>query len=142
MEEKERYEIVYFDNDTSWKIIDNKTKQEVGGIDDMIKLLNHYFKRMKELEQENRDLEDDHNKLIDQYDKQYNDLCKEIQFHSSARERFVEEVKELKQQLAISEKALELACETLQDINFKLYNTEMNFVDFFKQQAQEMLENE
>lgn len=48
----------------------------------------------------------------------------------------------LKQQLAITEKALELACETLQDINFKLYNTEMNFVDFFKQQAKEMLENE
>ena len=49
---------------------------------------------------------------------------------------------ELKQQLAITEKALELACETLQDINFKLYNTEMNFVDFFKQQAKEMLDNE
>ena len=49
---------------------------------------------------------------------------------------------ELKQQLAITEKALELACETLQDINFKLYNTEMNFVDFFKQQAKDMLENE
>ena len=48
----------------------------------------------------------------------------------------------LEKQLAITEKALELACETLQDINFKLYNTEMNFVDFFKQQAKEMLENE
>ena len=53
-----------------------------------------------------------------------------------------QENQQLKQQLAISEKALELACETLQDINFKLYNTEMNFVDFFKQQAKEMLENE
>lgn len=52
MEEKERYEIVYFDNDTSWKIIDNKTKQEVGGIDDMIKLLNQQDKRIKELEEE------------------------------------------------------------------------------------------
>ena len=40
----------------------------------------------------------------------------------------------------VLQKALELACETLQDINFKLYNTEMNFVDFFKQQAKEMLE--
>ena len=29
MEEKERYEIVYFDNDTSWKIIDNKTKKKL-----------------------------------------------------------------------------------------------------------------
>ena len=48
----------------------------------------------------------------------------------------------LQSQLAMTKKALELACETLQDINFKLYNTEMNFVDFFKQQAKEMLENE
>ena len=69
-------------------------------------------------------------------------LRKQIKQESDARKRFVEEVKELQQQLAISEKALELACETLQDINFKLYNTEMNFVDFFKQQAKEMLENE
>ena len=53
MEEKERYKILYFDNDTSWKIIDNKTKKEVGGIDDMIKLLNQQDKRIKELEQEN-----------------------------------------------------------------------------------------
>ena len=51
-------------------------------------------------------------------------------------------IADLQSQLTITEKALELACETLQDINFKLYNTEMNFVDFFKQQAKEMLENE
>ena len=57
VEEKERYEIVYFDNDTSWKIIDNKTKKEVGGIDDMIKLLNQQDKRIKELEEENNFLE-------------------------------------------------------------------------------------
>ena len=54
----------------------------------------------------------------------------------------VEIISNKDQQLAITEKALELVCETLQDINFKLYNTEMNFVDFFKQQAKEMLENE
>ena len=52
MEEKERYEIVYFDNDTSWKIIDNKTEKEVGGIEDMIKLLNQQDKRIKELEEQ------------------------------------------------------------------------------------------
>ena len=40
------------------------------------------------------------------------------------------QIEQLQNQLAITEKALELACETLQDINFKLYNTEMNFVDF------------
>ena len=48
--EKERYEIVYFDNDTRWKIIDNKTKQEVGGINDMIKLLNQQDKLIKRVE--------------------------------------------------------------------------------------------
>lgn len=47
------------------------------------------------------------------------------------------EIANLKSQLAITEKALELACETLQDINFKLFNTEMNFVDYFKQEAKE-----
>lgn len=51
-------------------------------------------------------------------------------------------IADIQSQLAITEKALELACKTLQDINFKLYNTEMNFVDFFKQQAKEILENE
>ena len=53
-----------------------------------------------------------------------------------------QQITDLQSQLAITEKALVLACETLQDINFKLYNTEMNFVDFFKQQAKEVLENE
>ena len=53
------------------------------------------------------DLEDDHNKLIDQYNKQYNDLCEEIKVHSSARERFVIKVDELKQQLAEKEKEIE-----------------------------------
>ena len=52
------------------------------------------------------------------------------------------ENQQLKQQLAITEKALELACANLYDINFQLYNTEMNFVDYFKQQAKEILEND
>jgi chromosome segregation ATPase len=63
--------------------------------------------KLAESEKENRDLEDDHNKLIDQYNKQYNDLCKEINVHSSARERFVKKVKELEQQLAEKDKAIE-----------------------------------
>ena len=56
--------------------------------------------------------------------------------------QFDEQITYLQHRLEVAEKALEFACETLQDINFKLYNTEMNFVDFFKQQAKEMLENE
>ena len=58
--------------------------------------------------------------------------------HGDVLECAKQQIAELQKQLTITEKALELACETLQDINFKLYNTEMNFVDFFKQQAKEM----
>lgn len=52
------------------------------------------------------------------------------------------DVERLERKLAITEKALKLACDNLEDINFKLYNTEVNFVDYFKQQAKEILENE
>ena len=98
--------------------------------------------KISDLEAKLADSEEEHELLIDQFEEETEKLRKQIKQESDARKRFVEEVKNLKQQLAISEKALELACETLQDINFKLYNTEMNFVDFFKQQAKEMLENE
>ena len=63
--------------------------------------------KISDLEAKLADLEDDHNKLIEQYNKQYNDLCKEINVHSSARERFVKKVKELEQQLAEKEKEIE-----------------------------------
>lgn len=77
MKEKERYEIVYFDNDTSWKIIDNKTKKEVGGIDDMIKLLNQQDKRIKELAEENQQL---NQQLHDLPKKIVEEIRKEIEF--------------------------------------------------------------
>ena len=69
-------------------------------------------------------------------------LCQISNLIKEFAEEKDQQITDLQKQLAITEKALELACETLQDINFKLYNTEMNFVDFFKQQAKEMLENE
>ena len=72
----------------------------------------------------------------------YDALVEENNTFLMENSKMAGELKDLQNQLAIAEKALELACETLQDINFKLYNTEMNFVDFFKQQAKEMLENE
>ena len=146
MEEKERYELTDTDCifDTERDIVVSDVCDVITNADIITDLLNQQDKRIKELEQENRDLEDDHNKLIDKYDKQYNDLCKEIQFHSSARERFVKKVKELKQQLAITEKALELACEPRDDWGGEKYSgTEYdNYYDYFKQQAKEMLENE
>ena len=69
-------------------------------------------------------------------------LCQISNLIKEFAEEKDQQITDLQKQLAITEKALELACETLQDINFKLYNTEMNFVDFFKQQAKEMLKNE
>lgn len=102
MEEKERFEVMSPSLNGYAYIHDLKTDNVLNTYDSC-DLLNQQSKRIKELEKENRDLEDDHNKLIDQYDKQYNDLCKEIQFNSSVRERFVKKVKELKQQLAITE---------------------------------------
>ena len=121
MEEKERFEYFFGTN----TIKDNKTNQFYGCVVD---LLNQQDKRIKELEEELKNYK----------------LCRCVDC-STEYERGLEtsldevenENQQLKQQLAITEKALELACETLQDINFKLYNTEMNFVDFFKQQAKE-----
>ena len=69
-------------------------------------------------------------------------LCQISNLIKEFAEEKDQQITNLQNQFAITGKALELACETLQDINFKLYNTEMNFVDFFKQQAKEMLENE
>ena len=43
------------------------------------------------------------------------------------------ENKNLKKQLALTEKALELACDNLYDINFQLYNTEMDFKEYFEE---------
>ena len=72
--------------------------------------------KLAESEKENKDLEDDHNKLIEQYNNQYNDLCKEIKFHSSARERFVERVKELEQQLAEKDEIIDWQNEIIEGV--------------------------
>lgn len=53
-----------------------------------------------------------------------------------------EQIADLQHEKEIIQKALDLACQTLYDINFQLYNTEMDFKEYFKQQAKEMLENE
>ena len=51
-------------------------------------------------------------------------------------------ITDLQHEKEIIQKALDLACQTLYDINFQLYNTEMDFKEYFKQQAKEMLESE
>ena len=52
------------------------------------------------------------------------------------------EIEKLRGKLSLTEKALELACENLEDINFKLYNTEMDFIEYFKAKAKEMMKSE
>ena len=71
------------------------------------------------------------------------EIPENIQKHIEAREEFwANKIKDIDskcgivlERLALTEKALELACETLYDINFKLYNTEIDFKEYFKQQA-------
>ena len=112
MEEKERYEIVYFDNDTSWKIIDNNTKQEVGGIDDMIKSLNQQDKRIKELEQKNLSLQE-----------------------QSIRDNqnWIEETTELKQQLSDTEESYNNTMKYLNKIRSELLNLPKKIVGDIKE---------
>ena len=105
---------------------------------EMDELVDDYAKRriadleakLAESEEENRDLEDDHNKLIEQYNKQYNDLCQEINVHSSARERLVKKLKELEHQLAEKDKAYQellnsIQIKDLSNINFIQVNEDI-----------------
>lgn len=50
-------------------------------------------------------------------------------------DEFANMIKKLAKENEILNVALDLACQTLYDINFKLYNTEMDFKEYFKQQA-------
>ena len=56
-------------------------------------------------------------------------------------DKFLNENIKLKQQLAITEKALELACEHIKE-DLKCDDTENEIYNYFKTQAKEMLENE
>ena len=55
--------------------------------------------------------------------------------------KLIKENQQLKQQLAITEKALELACEHIKE-DLKCDDTENEIYNYFKTQAKEMLENE
>ena len=114
------------------------------------------LRQFANLEAKLEDSEEEHELLIDQFEEETEKLRKQIKQESDARKRFVEEVKELKQQLAISEKSLELACERVKYFE-EMQDREMGHFEFFgydneydlqaiieqyKQQAKEMLENE
>lgn len=60
-----------------------------------------------DLEQENKQLKEQHDLLIDGFQKERENLCKQIKQESDARERFVEKVKQLKEELAEKDKEIE-----------------------------------
>lgn len=60
-----------------------------------------------DLEEENKQLEKQHDLLIDEFQEEREKLCKQIKQESDARERFVEKVKQLKKHLAEKDKEIE-----------------------------------
>lgn len=172
MEEKERYgygvcgiNSFYFDNETHITI-------------DVLKTLNQQYKENQELKQElNRykgtklgDFAEEIRQLKQQLEESETQLKEEIEEKNGVRralsacnrqndefadmiKKLVNEKEEIKQQLAISEKALELACEEIiGSCEYCSYNTmpecpiEADCLDekinYFKAKAKEMLENE
>ena len=131
---------------------------EIGMFVDYIatnKIIGDQSKEIADLEAKLAECEEEHELLIDQFEEETEKLRKQIKQESDARKRFVEEVKELKQQLAITEKALELACERVKYFE-EMQDKEMGFYEFFgydsdydlkaiieqyKQQAKEMGKN-
>ena len=146
MEEKERFE---FGQRTLFNNREELTTFDGFNLDDFMqiicKLLNQQDKRMKELEETNKELEI---KL---------DKCGTELVNAENIVSYLEnENQQLKHQLAITEKALELACERVKYFE-EMQDKEMGFYEFFgydsdydlkaiieqyKQQAKEMLENE
>ena len=140
MEEKERYIIDRFDED----IFDTK-KEYYPSNQTICEIINKQDKRIKGLEETNKELEI---KL---------DKCGTELVNAENLVSYLEnENQQLKQQLAITEKALELACERVKYFE-EMQDKEMGFYEFFgydsdydlkaiieqyKQQAKEMLENE
>ena len=72
----------------------------------------------------------------------YDDKVKLVMEYRISEKHKDQQITDLQHEKEIIQKALDLACQTLYDINFQLYNTEMDFKEYFKQQAKEMLENE
>ena len=126
MEEKERYEIHIYD-DICVDLYDNGVLDK--SINDTYKLeelLNQQSKRIKELGQENQQLKQ---RLADK--EKYTYTGKEV---GKIEQNY-------DNQLAIIEKALELACEHIKE-DLKCDDTQDEIYNYFKQQAKEMLGNE
>ena len=125
MEEKERYELKIYAGCESYSITDTKEKQQIT-LENVINLLNKQDKQIKELEE---------------MQKAYKEISYNETLQTFELNNIKSENQQLKQQLAITEKALELACEHIKE-DLKCDDTEDEIYNYFKAQAKEMLKNE
>lgn len=130
MEGKERYEWRYSPKTMEDHMFDNLTKIKIY-YENIPNLLNQYEKQIKEVEKGKQELKTYLDKAIDDCNK------------------FFEENQQLKQQLVITEKALELAGETIKQmcgkplwIGGSIPSPEPKDSKYFKDITKEMLENE
>ena len=133
MEEKERFEWRYSPKTMEDHMFDNLTKIKIY-YESIPNLLNQYEKQIKEVEKGKQELKT-------YLDKAINDCNK-----------FFEENQQLKQQLVITEKALELAVKDKCKFEISLLSTSLGITggkvavpkkeQYYIEQAKEMLENE
>lgn len=152
MKEKERYELKIYAGCESYSITDTKEKQQLT-IENVINILNQQDERIKELEEELDDVKRDYipklefglqraNKMGRDAEKENQQLKQRL----ADKEKYTytgEEVGKIEQnydnQLAIIEKALELACEHIKE-DLKCDDTQDEIYNYFKNKAKEMLE--
>ena len=142
MEEKERYEIHIYDDICVDLYNNGVLDKSVNDTYNLENLLNQQDKQIKELEEENKELEI---KL---------DKCGTELVNAESLVSYLEnENQQLKQQLATAEKALELACKEITgSCEYCSYKTMIECpveadcldkkINYFKTKAKEMLENE
>lgn len=122
-------------------------------IDEMIEGLKQVKQTLVELQKAYCELEKEFekkNEKIAELKETNSVLSKELTKNSIMQQDHIEtccgipirEIPLLKEQVTIYKKAFKLACDNLYQINFKIYNTEMNFEDYFIEKVKEELENE
>ena len=88
-----------------------------------------------ELKKENKKLRNLGKDYAKQCEDNYNELEKLKKCFIALQEKSANDYTKLAKENEILNVALDLACQTLYDINFKLYNTEMDFKEYYKQKA-------
>ena len=143
MKEKDRYEYYLGTN----SIKDNKTNQIY---DYVVDLLNQQDKRIKELQQQLAENNEFFNAFACKDFNEFKDFISTFMLTPHEEQTLI---RELKQQLAVTEKALELACEELTgSCAYCSYKTKIECpveadcldekINYFKTKAKEILENE